>query len=646
MTDLTDKIGLDFDVSDRASDREAGLNGHEPALTVHVGAPQLSMIIPTRNEAPGIASLIERLREAISVPCELIFVDDSDDTTPFEVQLQERQASPADLARMEIRLLHRPAGYREGGLGTAVQEGMRLARGPWMCVMDADLQHPPEVVERLLAKAESEGLDLVVGSRYVEGGSLDTMSGVRRGMSWGCARAAKAVFPLRLRAVSDPLSGFFLMRRSSIDPERLEPHGFKILLEVLGRHPKLRIGEVGFEFADRYAGLSKASGREALRFTQQLASLRFTHPKPVVHRQVAFYNIHDVLTVSSEVVLPELKPFRVRTTIINPDIALRVTTEEVRTDKRPAEVHDLTTLNPRIRYSETFGEAGFAVQVDLGARVEVTVSEFVASSPHVVYTNVLEPIIRWKLVAHGYALVHAAGFVMNGVTHLITARTDTGKTTTMLKILEKEGTSFISDDLILVDRTGMALAYPKPLTISAHTVAALHNTDLNRIERLFLPIQSRLHSRTGRQFAFFLSSRRIPVATLNTFVQRLLPPPKYRVDKLVPGVRVEQAAPIGSLSIIQRGTGEAIAPLDNAEGITLLRENCEDAFGFPPYEHLARLLKRDAQGNDLGLVEEQIVRAAFGRVPMRLVTSDRMGWAELIWGQCQSETNGHRHHHN
>jgi len=613
----------------------------------------ITLIIPTRNEAHGIADLVARLRTSVRRRTEVIFVDDSDDTTPLEVRLQIGNATPKERAHLDLKLVHRPPGHRDGGLGTAVQHGMRLARGTFMCVLDGDLQHPPEVIDALIDKAEQDELDVVVGSRYVDGGSIQTMSAIRQMMSKGCAGAAHVVFPRRLAGVSDPLSGFFAMRRSAIDVDRLEPHGFKILLEVLGRHPDLRTGEVGFIFADRYAGLSKASVREALRYGHQLATLRVAQSQEHDGRAkvaVAYYDIHGILTVSSEVPLPELKVFRVRTAIPEPDIVVTIAAHDEQQDRDNQSLIDLDELHPRMRYVENFGSAGFTADVEWGQQIRVAVSNFVANSPHVAYTNVVEPILRWSVVTRGYAMIHAAGYVQDGRAHLITARTDTGKTTTMLKILENDHTSFISDDLILVDRSGTVFCYPKPLTISAHTVAALSDTDLNRIERFFLPLQSRLHSRAGRQFAFFLSGRKLPVATLNTFIQRVIPPPKYRVEKLVPGAQIESSAAIGSLSIIQRGDEETIEQVGHATGLDLLRENCEDAFGFPPYEQLAQLLQRDPEGRDLVAVEREIVDAAFADVPMSLVTSASMAWAEQIWSAANDRSvavdgdspNGHK----
>ena len=107
----------------------------------------------------------------------------------------------------------------------------------------------------------------------------------------------------------------------------------------------------------------------------------------------------------------------------------------------------------------------------MGERIEVIASPLLQRSPHVLYTNVVEPILRWTFASKGYALVHAACFADGDHAFMLTARTDTGKTTTTLKLLDHFPYSFLSDDLTIVCPDGRVLAYPKPLTISRHTVA-------------------------------------------------------------------------------------------------------------------------------------------------------------------------------
>jgi hypothetical protein len=139
--------------------------------------------------------------------------------------------------------------------------------------MDADLQHPPELVPELMRRAVEGDLDLVVASRRCEGGA-DGFGLLRGLLSEISTFAARRLFPQRLRTISDPMSGFFLLRRDAVTLERLRPRGFKILLELLLRNPDLRVDEVPFRFGRRYAGESKASLGQGLSYLRQLALLR------------------------------------------------------------------------------------------------------------------------------------------------------------------------------------------------------------------------------------------------------------------------------------------------------------------------------------------------------------------------------------
>ena len=181
------------------------------------------------------------------------------------------------------------------------------------------------------------------------------------------------------------------------------------------------------------------------------------------------------------------------------------------------------------------------------------------------YTNVVEPILRWTFAERGYALVHAACLADGEDAFLITARTDTGKTTTSLKMLDSTPFSFLSDDLTLVTPDGRVLTYPKPLTISRHTLEAVKTPLLSRRERLGLVVQSRLHSRSGRRFALVLAKTHLPAATINAIVQLLVPPPKYHVERLVPGVEVAVEARLAGMVVIERG-GRGEVVLDERRG--------------------------------------------------------------------------------
>ena len=289
-------------------------------------------------------------------------------------------------------------------------------------------------------------------------------------------------------------------------------------------------------------------------------------------------------------------------------------------------------------FREIFGHLGFEVSLDLGDPIEVVASPMLKLSPHVLYTNVVEPLLRWTFVRKGYALVHGATIAFGDEAFMITARTDTGKTTTLLKILayqrrNSDKAAFLSDDMTLVSPDGIAMTYPKPLTISYHTLRAVNSDTLTLGEKLSLPFQSRIHSRSGRKAAFWISKSKLPAATINMVTQMLIPPPKYFVNKLVPNVKLVHQAKLTGMFIIERGS-EKILPLDNSEAMQILLQNCEDAYGFPPYEDLKEFLYMQ-DGVDLREKEHTIIRQALGKLPATAIRSSNLDW----WRQIPSFVN-------
>ena len=233
------------------------------------GAFDLAVVVPTRNERDNIAPLLRRLeRVCPKLRLEVLFVDDSTDDTPRVIEEQMGRCSCA------VSLIHRPGKDRSSGLGGAVRTGLLAAESDLVCVMDADLQHPPEVLGALVDRAVSSNADVVVASRYRLAGDVGEFSALRVAVSRGSAMLAKLLFPRRLRSVSDPMSGFFLVRRPAIDAAALRPRGFKILLEILVSSGRLTTSEVPFRFGQRYSGHSKASLREGTRYLRRLAELR------------------------------------------------------------------------------------------------------------------------------------------------------------------------------------------------------------------------------------------------------------------------------------------------------------------------------------------------------------------------------------
>lgn len=583
-----------------------------------LGVKLISVVVPTRNEAGNIGPLVRRINDAAAeLVHEIIFVDDSDDQTPQVI------GRVADKGGVPVRMIHRDDADRSGGLGSAVMTGIASADSDWILVMDGDLQHPPEMIPEIVAAATGN-TSVVVASRMAEDDAVANWSPMRQYASTATKAAAKTLFPRQLAGVTDPLTGFFLVNRRAL-PDGLEPDGFKILLEILVRGKDLNPVEVGFNFADRVSGTSKASMQEGVKYAKLLARLRLSARRRDAHasrKQLRHrYDIHGVISVASQAALPELERFRTTAKLHDPDIVVRI--------GRKAR-----QASPAMEYKEWFGWAGFALHISHTDRVEITASRLVGWSRHVLYTNVVEPVLRWEFVRRGYALVHSACVVEDGAAYMVTARTDTGKTTTALKLLEAGELDFLSDDLSLVTPEGSLLTYPKPMTMSYHTVQAVNPEALTRGEKLALQPQSRLHSRSGRRVGLGLAKTSLPAATANAIVQFIVPPPKYQVDRILPGTKIAESGVPKHLFVIAKGP-EAERKLTWEESAEMLLANTEDAYGFPPYNTVEEyLLSQDDQFREL---EAKVILGAIATCPTTLLQSPNYGWADMIKAHIRAD---------
>jgi hypothetical protein len=213
---------------------------------------------------------------------------------------------------------------------------------------------------------------------------------------------------------------------------------------------------------------------------------------------------------------------------------------------------------------------------------------------------------------------------------MLSAKTDTGKTSTILDMLRSDGGVFYSDDMVIIDEQGLASRYPKPLTISAHTLRAVPQHRLKRSQRLSLAWQSRLHSRGGRSVGKRLGAASLPIMSMNAVVQALVPPPKYRVTDLVSCIVGTQVR-MQNLYVIERGTPALIEPIPHADAIDELLQNTEDAYGFPPYSSLAPFLS--VGGNEptqLRAREREILSSALSGVEVQRIRVPDYSWPALI----------------
>nr|WP_224540675.1 glycosyltransferase family 2 protein [Mesorhizobium sp. ES1-6] len=235
-------------------------------------APLVSVIIPTFNEFANVSKVAAAIGNALEgKEHEIVFVDDdSSDGTRAEV---------AKLAAVlpGVRLIHR-IGRR--GLSTAVTEGMLSTTTPFMVVMDADLQHDEAIIPKMLSFLEANTADLVVGSRYIEGGGLGSWDKRRAQISAFATRLAKMVTKSDL---TDPMSGFFAITRSAFDNSvrDLSGQGYKILLDICASSKSpLRIQEVAYQFRTRQAGESKLDALVTWEYLMLLADKLVGHVVP------------------------------------------------------------------------------------------------------------------------------------------------------------------------------------------------------------------------------------------------------------------------------------------------------------------------------------------------------------------------------
>lgn len=222
----------------------------------------LSIVVPTFNESRNVLKLVNEIGRALTTfSYEIVFVDDSTDSTP-EILKQLVLLNP------HIQFEHRE---RERGLATAVVRGFQLAHGEVIAVMDADLQHPPELLIEMFRAIES-GADIVIPSRFIPGGSDGGLNIFRKVVSATARHIGKRMIR-SLRSINDPTSGFFMFRYHVIEQATLKPIGWKILIEILVRGRYQKVIEIPYLFQAREVGESKMSIKEQWNYLLHLIRL-------------------------------------------------------------------------------------------------------------------------------------------------------------------------------------------------------------------------------------------------------------------------------------------------------------------------------------------------------------------------------------
>ncbi len=243
-------------------------NSQPPSVSPSSQPLTFSLVIPTYNESKNIQRLIQSLSQLLDQTLpgdyELIVVDDNSPDRTWEIAQSLVPEYP------QLRVMRRQG---ERGLSTAVIRGWQVSKGQILGVIDGDMQHPPEVLLQLLAAIQG-GADLAVASRHVKGGGVSRWSITRRILSRGAQLLGLIICPQVVGRVSDPMSGYFMLRRSAITGQILSPVGYKILLEVIGRGQIEMIAETGYVFQERLEGASKVTWKQYVEYLIHLARLR------------------------------------------------------------------------------------------------------------------------------------------------------------------------------------------------------------------------------------------------------------------------------------------------------------------------------------------------------------------------------------
>ncbi len=344
---------------------------------------------------------------------------------------------------------------------------------------------------------------------------------------------------------------------------------------------------------------------------------------------VFHYDIAGLVRLVSPVALPELASMNVAHAV---DADIVITRRAIGGGPR---LHRRTwrAESGSIHYREQLGFLGAAFDVrmppDGRGPIALDANWLLVWSHHVLYTNMVEPLLRFVLIDRGHVLLHSAAVDADNGAVLMSALTDTGKTSTVLRLLMERPWGFLADDMVIVAPSGMILGYPKPMTLSSHTMNAVNDQALPVADRMMLALRSKLHSREGRAVGHAMGRMPLPIVTINAWVQILVPPPKYHVTSLIECDVVDHSQ-LDAVILMERG--EPFAEIPELEAtIDRLLANTDDAYTFPPFSSFAPLISLngmdhdDLRGRERELLTEAVSTA--WRVRVRVTGHN---WSDLI----------------
>ena len=338
------------------------------------------------------------------------------------------------------------------------------------------------------------------------------------------------------------------------------------------------------------------------------------------------YDVHGIARLRSRIALPELAAFNVFEEV-EPDI---VVDRRWFLGGRPRIRVHVGSRGTKVEYREHFGALSAAFDIDLAGPIRVQANWLLSWSHHVLYTNVIEPLLRFMLVSRDAVLLHCASLDADRGAVLLSAQTDTGKTSTILRLLMRQDWAFMGDDMAIVLPGGRVLSYPKPLTLSSHTMSAVSDSALPLADRIMLAIRSRVHSKEGRSIGHALGRLPVPIVTINTIVQLVVPPPKYHITSLV-DCDLSPSAAVDTVILMERGAEQLTEVPGLEQTLDVLLDNTEDAYTFPPFGWVSPLLTFEGLHIEaLRARERDLLRMAISGARLARVRVTGHEWPDLI----------------
>ncbi|MGH9878993.1 MAG: hypothetical protein ACRD5H_15290, partial [Nitrososphaerales archaeon] len=294
----------------------------------------------------------------------------------------------------------------------------------------------------------------------------------------------------------------------------------------------------------------------------------------------------------------------------NPDILVSVTGSiSSGIHLRRSIIADEYAVSHKIKYTEHLGPLGAQFSIDFSGPVKISVNGVVSRSRHVLYVNLVEPILRFLMISKGYVLLHAACVDTEGRGILLSAPPDTGKTSTVLRCVRENKFSFLADDMTIISLPNNAICFPKAMTISAHTLRTAANVSNGHLAR-WLWLRSKVHSEGGRGFMRRLGTHNVPIFTINAVGQTIIRPPKFKIEDVLQQVNILERTRVEKLYFLQR-EGEGISKIPAETAVTRAIENSDDAFLFPPYREMLNYINIGGKSAGRLLEEERDMLTKF-----------------------------------